>query len=57
MTLSQKMYEHIPIYSKLNLVHDILSKIDFTDHTINIDVVVKYAFITINREFCKPRNT
>ena len=55
MTLSQKMCEHIPIYSKLNLVHDILSKIDFTDHKISIDVVIKDAFTTINREFRKPQ--
>ena len=55
MTLSQKMYTNIPIYSKLNLVCDIISKIDFTDHTINIDDVVTDAFITIKKEFRKPR--
>ena len=55
MTLSQKMYECAPVYSKLNLVHDILSKVDFTDHKINIDNVVKSAFFEVNEEFYKPR--
>lgn len=55
MTLSQKMYEYAPVYSKLNLVHNILSKVDFTDHTINIDNVVKSAFFEVSGEFYKPR--
>ena len=54
MTLSQNMCKHSLIYSKLNLVHDILSKIDFTDYKINIDVVVKNAFTMVKSEFHKP---
>ena len=55
LTISQKMQLDAPIYSHLNLVYDIISNTNFTDHKINIDTVIKNAFKTIHSELYEPQ--